>query len=193
VTGELPPAPWLWLGTFLLPVILYLDFSGYCDIVIGLVRLMGFRLAENFDRPWLARNIQDFWNRWHITLSHFVRDYVFNPINSKIARTVPPRRQFPLVLAAYLLTMLLIALWHATTWGFLVFGLMHGSALIGLLLWRRYGLPRVRPGMRQWLEKSPASRTLSRAATFVFVSVSMLFWIGGVRRALAMIATLVGA
>jgi alginate O-acetyltransferase complex protein AlgI len=190
--GELPPAPWLWLGTLSMPVLLYLDFSGYCDIVIGLVRLMGFRLTENFDRPWLARNIQDFWNRWHITLSHFIRDYVFNPINRRIAHTVPAGCQFPLILAAYLLTMLLIALWHATTWGFLVFGLMHGTALISLLLWRRFGLPRLDRTSLQWLETSTISLTLSRIATFVFVSVSMLFWIGGVRRALEMIRVLVG-
>jgi alginate O-acetyltransferase complex protein AlgI len=177
----------------LLPVLLYLDFSGYTDIVVGLVRLMGFRLAENFNRPWLARNIQDFWNRWHITLSHFVRDYVFTPLNRKIAHGVAPRWQFPLVLAAYLLTMLLIALWHATTWGFLMFGLLHGAALIWLLLLRKYVLPRMSPGVRLWLEKSPVARNLSRAMTFVFVAVSMLFWIGGVPRAVEMLRALVGA
>jgi alginate O-acetyltransferase complex protein AlgI len=192
IEGPLPATGWLWVGVLLLPVLLYLDFSGYCDIVIGLVRLMGFRLAENFDRPWLARNIQDFWNRWHITLSHFIRDYVFTPINYRIAHGVSPRWQFPLVVAAYLLTMLLIALWHATTWGFLVFGLMHGAALVAVLLWRRYGLPRVRPGVRRWLEKSPISVTLSRLMTFVFVSISMLFWIGGVRRGWEMLRALVG-
>ena len=78
--------------------------------------------------------------------------------------------------------MLLIALWHATTWGFLVFGLMHGLALIWVLVWRRYGLARVPPRARRWLERSRISLTLSRLMTFVFVSVSMLFWIGGVRR-----------
>jgi alginate O-acetyltransferase complex protein AlgI len=193
IDGPLPSAGWLWLGVLLLPVLLYLDFSGYMDIVVGLVRLMGFRLAENFDRPWLARNIQDFWNRWHITLSHFVRDYVFTPLNRRIAYSVAPRWQFPLVLAAYLLTMLLIALWHATTWGFLVFGVLHGAALIWLLLLRKYVLPRMSPGMRSWIEKSPVPRNLSRALTFVFVSVTMLFWIGGVAKAFEMLRALAGA
>ena len=83
--GGPPPAglarPLLWLSVLSLLLFLYLDFSGYCDIVIGVAALMGFRLMENFNRPFLATNLQDFWNRWHISLTSIVRDYVFTPLN----------------------------------------------------------------------------------------------------------------
>ena len=78
--------------------------------MIGLARLMGFQLTENFDAPFLARNIQQFWNRWHISLTHFLRDYVFMPINHLIVYYNVGLRgpQFPLVTACYFFTMLLI-------------------------------------------------------------------------------------
>src|SRR5262249_8098091 len=77
-----PQPGWKLLSRFVLylylsPAFLYLNFSGYTDIVVGSARLLGLRLPENFDRPWLARNMVDFWNRWHISLSTWIRDYVF--------------------------------------------------------------------------------------------------------------------
>jgi alginate O-acetyltransferase complex protein AlgI len=184
--------PLLWLGTLILPVLLYLDFSGYCDVVIGLVRLLGFRLQENFDRPWLAGNIQDFWNRWHISLSQFLRDYVFNPLHHYSAYNAPPRWQFSLVMGIYFLTMLLIALWHAVTWGFLVFGVLHGLALVWLQVSRRYVLPRLTEPVRAVVVESMPARALCWGGTYLFVSVSMLFWVVGLSRAWGLVGVLLG-
>jgi len=182
--------PLLWLGTLILPILLYLNFSGYCDIVIGLVRLVGFRLQENFDRPWLACNIQDYWNRWHISLSQFLRDYVFNPLHHCTTYHAPARWQFPLVMGIYFLTMLLIALWHELTWGFLVFGCLHGVALIWLQVARRFLWPRLADPVRGLLVHSVPARGVSWAVTYLFVSVTMLFWVMGVSRACGVIGVL---
>ena len=80
------------IGFYAYPVYLYFNFSGYTDIVIGAGGLLGFRLPENFNRPWLSRNVLDFWDRWHITLTHWIRDYVFMS-SYKAAATAPSRRR----------------------------------------------------------------------------------------------------
>ena len=128
----------LWLGVLLQLALIFLDFSGYCDIMIGLARLMGFKLQENFSKPYFARNIQEFWDRWHMSLTYFVRDYVFTPICKFIFWRVERAKQFPYVAATYFFTMLVIALWHKVSWGFLLFGVMHGTALVLLQMKRRF-------------------------------------------------------
>jgi alginate O-acetyltransferase complex protein AlgI len=182
----------LWFGVLLQPVLLYLDFSGYCDIMIGLTRLMGFRLAENFDAPWRAQNIQDFWNRWHITLSHFVRDYVFNPTIRLVYFHVNSSRQWLCLMLLYFATMILIAVWHATTWGFLVFGIMHGLMLVALQVAQRHVYPNMPEAAREYWMKSWLSVTFARTANFVFISVTMLIWNFGVARSAVILRQLVG-
>jgi alginate O-acetyltransferase complex protein AlgI len=124
------------------------DFSGYSDIAIGLGLLFGVRLPPNFDAPMRSTNIQDFWQRWHITLMNFLRDYVFFPlVNTRIRRL--PRRLFPLqYFSALLLTMALCGLWHGASWSFVLWGTLHGLALVLCSLWRRY-CPRL-PSLLGW-------------------------------------------
>lgn len=116
------------------------DFAGYSDIAIGLGLLFGVKLPFNFNAPFRSTSIQDFWQRWHITLMLFLRDYVFYPLtNSRIL----PRRPLPLqFFGAMLLTMALCGLWHGASWSFVLWGVLHGGALVICALWRRYG-----PGM----------------------------------------------
>jgi len=166
----------LWLGTLLMLFLIYLDFSGYCDIVIGLAKLMGFDISENFDRPFASRNVQEFWARWHMTLGSLIRDFVFTPLNKLIIIKAPPRTHFALITLIYMLSMILVAMWHGTTVGFMIFGILHGSALIFLQLKKTYG--------KQWLGwmSSPhtkPSRTriiISCFATYSFVSISLICW-----------------
>lgn len=167
------PASLLWLGVLLLPVCLYLDFSGYCDMMLGLVRLMGYRLPENFDAPWKATNIQEFWNRWHITLSHFVRDYVFNPLSRQIYHGASPGWHFPLLMGLYFFTMILLGLWHGTTLAFLLFGIAHGVMLVLLQLKQRYSssLPFVKG-----LADSRLALVLGWSGNYVFIALSMALW-----------------
>jgi alginate O-acetyltransferase complex protein AlgI len=122
------------------------DFSGYSDIAIGLGFLFGVRLPFNFNAPMRSTSIQDFWQRWHITLMNFLRDYLFNPL---VNTRVLPRRFFQLqYFGAMLLTMALCGLWHGASWTFVLWGILHGSALVLCSLWRRYG-PRI-PSLIGW-------------------------------------------
>jgi alginate O-acetyltransferase complex protein AlgI len=115
---------------------IFFDFAGYSDIAIGVGLLFGVQLPFNFNAPYRSKNIQDFWQRWHITLMLFLRDYVFHPlINTRIVR----RRFFPVqYFAAMLLTMALCGLWHGANWTFVLWGIMHGCALVLCSLWRRF-------------------------------------------------------
>ena len=122
------------------------DFAGYSDVAIGLGLLFGVQLPYNFNAPLRSTNLQDFWQRWHMTLMRFLRDYVFFPLsNVKIGR-----KRYRLVqhFSAMLLTMALCGLWHGASWTFVLWGALHGSALVVVSLWRRYG-PRL-PVLLGW-------------------------------------------
>lgn len=112
------------------------DFAGYSDIAIGVGLLFGIRLPFNFDAPYRSVNIQDFWQRWHMTLMLFLRDYVFHPL----AHAHILQRRFRLLqyFGAMLITMALCGLWHGANWTFVVWGTLHGCALVICSLWRRY-------------------------------------------------------
>lgn len=120
------------------------DFAGYSDIAIGLGLLFGVQLPYNFNAPLRSTSIQDFWQRWHITLMLFLRDYVFYPlVNARIL----PRRLLPVqFFGAMLITMALCGLWHGASWTFVLWGVLHGTALVACALWRRYG-----PHFPSWL------------------------------------------
>jgi alginate O-acetyltransferase complex protein AlgI len=126
--------------------ILY-DFAGYSDIAIGLGMLFGVQLPFNFNAPFRSTNIQDFWQRWHMTLMLFLRDYVFHPLAN--ARILPRRFLVVQYFAALLLTMALCGLWHGASWTFVLWGTLHGVALVVCSLWRRY-CPKL-PSLLGWM------------------------------------------
>jgi alginate O-acetyltransferase complex protein AlgI len=122
------------------------DFAGYSDIAIGLGLLFRVQLPFNFNAPFRSINIQDFWQRWHMTLMRFLRDYVFYPLVNK---RMLPRRYLPVqYFAAMLLTMALCGLWHGPSWTFVLWGALNGCALVVCSLWRRY-CPRL-PALLGW-------------------------------------------
>src|SRR6266567_4511405 len=118
------------VGIYGYAVQIYADFSGYTDMAIGLALLLGFRFPQNFDSPYAAVSIQDFWRRWHMTLSRWLRDYVYIPFGGN--RKANPRTYLNL-----LATMLLGGLWHGAAWTFVVWGGLHGSLLAIHRLWSR--------------------------------------------------------
>lgn len=125
--------------------ILY-DFAGYSDIAVGLGLLFGIKLPFNFNAPFRSTDIQEFWQRWHITLMMFLREYLFFPLVNK---RMVPRRWLPVqYFGAMLLTMALCGLWHGASWTFVLWGTLHGIALVICSLWRRYG-PRL-PSLLGW-------------------------------------------
>ncbi|MCA9582729.1 MAG: MBOAT family protein, partial [Myxococcales bacterium] len=103
---------------------IYCDFSGYTDVARGSAMLMGIDLPENFDRPYLAQNPADFWRRWHMTLSRWLRDYLYFPLGG--SRVSPLRAYFNLGL-----TMFLIGIWHGASWTFVVYALLQATAMVG--------------------------------------------------------------
>ncbi|MFX0543026.1 MBOAT family O-acyltransferase [Roseovarius sp. S4756] len=127
-----------WITTFSYTFQLYFDFSGYSDMAIGAARMFGIRLPLNFLSPYKATSIQDFWRRWHITLSRFLRDYLFIPLGGS-------RRREGRVAANLMVTFLLGGLWHGAGWTFLIWGAIHGAGLVIGRMFSRAGLrlPRV--------------------------------------------------
>lgn len=121
-TGELSTTA-AWLGVAAYTVQLYFDFSGYSDMAIGLGRMLGFQLPENFARPYSAQSITDFWRRWHMSLSRWFRDYLYIPLGGNRGGTVQTYRNLWIVF-------LLVGLWHGANWTFLVWGAYHGTLLV---------------------------------------------------------------
>ena len=112
-----------WLGIITYTLQIYFDFSGYSDMAIGLGRMFGFDYLENFNYPYIAQSVQDFWRRWHISLSTWFRDYLFIPLGG--SRVATGRIYFNLVTVFFL-----CGLWHGAAWNFAVWGLFHGSFLV---------------------------------------------------------------
>lgn len=134
---------------------LYFDFSGYCDMAVGSSLLFNIWLPINFNSPYQAMDIQDFWRRWHITLSNFLRDYLYIPLGGN--RHGEYRTYLNL-----LITFALGGLWHGASWMFVIWGAMHGAALIIHRRWRAFDRPL--PPM------------LARMTTFMFVNVAWVFF-----------------
>ncbi len=146
-------APDAWTALLSYAVQIYCDFSGYTDIAIGLALLMGFVFPQNFDRPYRSLSVREFWRRWHMTLSRFLRDFIYIPLGGSRegqARTV----------RNLMITMLLGGLWHGAAWGFVIWGALHGAAL-SLEHFRR-GRARLLPPVVAW------------TATFLFVSLAWI-------------------
>jgi D-alanyl-lipoteichoic acid acyltransferase DltB (MBOAT superfamily) len=113
----------LLVGLYAYTLQIYYDFSGYTDIALGSAKLFGIELPENFRRPYKATSVAGFWRRWHITLSNWVRDYIYYPLGG--ARVKPQARIYFNIMA----TLLIIGIWHGASWNFVAYGLLHGAAV----------------------------------------------------------------
>ena len=162
-----------WLAAMGYTVQIYFDFSGYSDMAIGLALMFGLRLPVNFDAPYRALSVRDFWRRWHMTLSRFLRDYLYIPLGGN--RGAALRQACNVVL-----TMLLGGLWHGASWTFVVWGGLHGVALAVNHLWSQAGLRLPRP--------------LAWVLTMLFVIAAwVLFRASDFTAAAAMLASMAGA
>jgi alginate O-acetyltransferase complex protein AlgI len=169
-----------WLLVLAYALRVYMDFSAYSDIAIGFSRILGIRVPENFMNPYFAPDIREFWNRWHITLSHWVRDYVFVPLVRSLFGTA--LRPFPAAIAAisYLATFVLVGAWHGLTASFLLWGAYQGLLLGAHHVWRAK-LPAVIANHR-WYH-SPAATAASVVLTFGFVIIGWVPFMVDVRTA----------
>ena len=145
------------LATMLYSIQIYCDFSGYSDMAIGAARILGFDAGKNFDHPYMAQSVGDFWRRWHISLSSWLRDYVYIPLGG--SRVAVSR-----IYVNLLLTFLVSGIWHGSTWNFVIWGLLHGVFLC------------VERATKKAQEKIKAPAALKIITTFFLVSFAWIFF-----------------
>ncbi len=139
---------------------IYCDFSGYTDVAIGSALLFGYRLPDNFDAPYTAKNLQEFWHRWHISLSTWLRDYLYVPLGGSRHGSYKTYRNL-------MITMVLGGLWHGASWNFVIWGALHGAGLAVTRIWQR-----ARGESRDF----PFGSVWSVLATFHFVCFAWIFF-----------------
>lgn len=147
-----------WVGALAYTAKIYFDFSGYSDIAIGCALLLGFQILENFDRPYWSQNISIFWRRWHMSLSAWIRDYIFVPLGGS-------RHGKIITIVNLAVVMGLAGLWHGAAWHFVVWGLWNGAGLAIHRVWTAL----VGERLPSVVKVSPVQIALSTVVTFVFV------------------------
>jgi alginate O-acetyltransferase complex protein AlgI len=150
-----------WLGVLFYAIQIYCDFSGYTDMAIACARLLGYELTMNFRFPYFAQNISDFWHRWHISLSSWLRDYLYIPLGGNRG----PRW---FVYRNIMITMLLGGLWHGGAWTFVIWGGLHGLALVVHREWQRR--------IERWPGAGAIMRWLAWPLTIYWVCVAWIFF-----------------
>lgn len=155
---------------------LYCNFSGFCDIAIGAAGLMGVPVAENFDNPFAARNVRDFWNHWHITLSQWMRDIVFSPLSKAFVHLVGGTRTNHAIALTITVVFLLIGIWHGTDWNYAAFGATQSFAVVinyyyTLTLKKRLG----KEGFAAY-NKSRIIRAMAITLTFVYMTACLFLF-----------------
>ena len=150
------PCAYAWLGAIAYTLQIYFDFSGYSDMAIGLGRVFNFRFLENFDHPYCSCSVQEFWRRWHISLSSWFRDYLYIPLGGN-------RRGRVRTYANMFTVFLLCGLWHGASWNFVVWGVYHGLGLVA-----------ERAGLGALVKRLP--RPLANAYLMLFVVVGWVFF-----------------
>ncbi len=174
------------------PVYLYLNFSGYCDIVIAAGSFLGMRLPENFDKPYLSRNVIDFWTRFHRTLGFWIRDYLFLPLYKWIAERWP-RKADSLAFLCYFVAFFLAGIWHGPTANFVVYGLLQAIGVSAAKLWERHLIKKGgRPYFKDYM-KSNAIRIVAIVATLHFECFSLLFFPNDIKTVEQIFRSLVNA
>jgi alginate O-acetyltransferase complex protein AlgI len=163
-----PGAPYhiadYWIAMLAYTAKIYFDFTGYSDIAIGMAALLGFQILENFDRPYWSANISQFWRRWHISLSSWIRDYVFIPLGGSQRGTLVTFFNLTFVMAV-------AGLWHGASWHFVAWGLWHGG---GLAIHRAWSAT---AGGRAWLKNGgTVVHAASVFATFAFVAFGWILF-----------------
>ncbi|TEB09729.1 MBOAT family O-acyltransferase [Pelotomaculum propionicicum] len=156
----------LWVAVYAFAIKIFFDFAGYSDIAIGSARLLGIAVPENFNRPYLSPNIAAFWNRWHMSLSSWIKDYLYIPLGGN-------RGTLLFTLKNLMIAMALCGLWHGAAWNFVVWGVYHGAGLCFYRVYRKKAAKLI-----SYIEKIPAplTKTLSVLATFHYVCLGWVFF-----------------
>jgi alginate O-acetyltransferase complex protein AlgI len=156
----------VWIAVIGYALQIYCDFSGYTDMAIGAAHMLGYKLARNFDIPYISANVSEFWRRWHISLSSWLRDYLFIPLGGSRAGTWTTHRNL-------MITMTLGGLWHGASWTFVVWGVLHGLLLIMHKMFQSFCS--CRPQLERLLRSVPGA-LLRWGLTFLSVCVGWIFF-----------------
>lgn len=172
------PHPWtdLLVAMVFYYLFLYCNFSGFCDMAIGAAGLIGIPVPENFDNPFAARNMKDFWNRWHITLSHWMRDIVFAPLSKYLVRVFGPARADHAIALAVGIVFILIGIWHGVGWNYAMFGSAQALGVVTahyytIALKKRLGRERFKA-----YNENPWIRGAAVAVTFCYFAATLFFF-----------------
>lgn len=167
----------IWLAVLAYALRIYADFSGYSDMAVGTAHLLGFKLTQNFNMPYLSPNVTEFWRRWHISLSTWLRDYLYIPMGGSRGSAWARNRN-------QMVTMLLGGLWHGSNWSYIIWGGLHGLMLIAHKQFKDWVKPR--PRLDAALQ-SPAGTVLRILVTFFCVMVCWVFFRPDLQGALTML------
>jgi alginate O-acetyltransferase complex protein AlgI len=156
----------VWMAMIAYALQIYCDFSGYTDMALGSAHMLGYKLAMNFNMPYLAVNMQDFWRRWHISLSSWLRDYLFIPLGGSRGTAYETNRNL-------MATMALGGLWHGASWTFVVWGILHGTYLI---VHRGFAAVCKKTPRLDAALQTPPGTALRMALTFLCVCIGWVFF-----------------
>ena len=161
-----------WIGSLSYTFQLYFDFSGYCDMALGIAYLFNIALPVNFNSPYKADSIQDFWRRWHITLSRFLKNYIYIPLGGNRAGEWKTYRNL-------FLTFLIGGIWHGANWTFIIWGVLHGCGICLHRFWQKFNIK--------------INKFAAIAITFLFVNISWVFFRSlSIHRAIDILKSMVG-
>jgi alginate O-acetyltransferase complex protein AlgI len=173
---QIRSAGWMWISLYAFAFQIYFDFSGYTDIALGMGRLLGMQLPENFSSPYSKPNLTQFWNNWHITLTQWFRAYFFNPLTRSI-RSIKNAWPIPMViLVTQLSTMLLIGLWHGVTLNFVLWGVWHGMGLFLHNRWSNFANVRILNWATTTFKKNLVNG-MGVLLTFNYVAIGWVFFV----------------
>jgi D-alanyl-lipoteichoic acid acyltransferase DltB (MBOAT superfamily) len=154
-------------------IYLYCNFSGFCDISIGVSGLLGIEVAENFDRPFLARNLQEFWTHWHMTLSTWIRDLLFTPMTKSLMQRFSPQSANHVIAASIFVSFLVVGIWHGTGLNFVIFGALQGIGIAAVhyyTVWLKRRLGRERYAVYR---KNRVISSIATVITFTYFSLTL--------------------
>jgi alginate O-acetyltransferase complex protein AlgI len=172
LVSQIKGAGWMWLFLYAYTLRIYFDFSGYTDVAIGLGRLLGIRLPENFAAPYLKPNLTQFWNSWHMTLTQWFRSYFFNPLT----RALRGGKQLPvwiIIFVTQISTMILIGFWHGGTLNFILWGAWHGVGLFIHNRWSEF----IRNRLPSWTQSPRGQMAMNALGVFVTFNYVALGWL----------------
>ena len=155
---------------------LYLNFSGFCDMAIGSAGLIGIPVPENFEKPFGARNVKEFWNRWHITLSFWMRDFVFVPLSKSLVGRMGIQRANHAIALTITVVFLLVGIWHGVGWNFAAYGAIHAFGVVTnhyytIFLKKRLGRDRFKA-----YNENPWIHAVAVGVTFCYCGASLIFF-----------------